>query len=112
MKNFQSESKNKIDTFASMNMELDFKKVERISKALGDPCRLKIIEAIKKQEDWMQCVCIVDMFGLAQSTISHHMKQLMDADLLLYEKDGRHMKYQLNKEVFDAYIRFLNPFKE
>ncbi len=95
-----------------MNVELDLKKVERISKALGDPYRLKIIEAVKKQQDWTPCVCLVEMFGLAQSTVSHHMKQLIDADLLIFEKDGRNMKYRLNKEVFDAYIRFLHPFKE
>jgi len=93
-----------------MNKTLDLKSIEKISKALGDPYRLKIIDAVNKQQDWMQCSCVVDMFGLAQSTVSHHVKQLIDADLLIVEKDGRNAKYIVNKEVFQAYIDFLNPF--
>ena len=93
-----------------MNKKLDAKAVEKISKALGDPYRLKIIEAINKQKDWMQCVAINDMLNLAQSTVSHHIKQLTDADLLNSDKDGRCTKYQVNKEVFADYIKFLNNF--
>src|SRR5689334_5318529 len=70
-----------IHTFAIMNTLLDFKKIEKISKALGDPYRLKIIEAIRKEPEWMQCGCIVNMLHLSQSAISHHIKQLVDAEL-------------------------------
>jgi ArsR family transcriptional regulator len=94
-----------------MNKKLDIKKVERISKALGDPYRLKIIEVINKKQDWVQCVEIVEMFDLAQSTVSHHIKQLVEADLLEAEKEGRCSKYKVNKEVFAGYIKFLNPFE-
>ncbi|MDN5286667.1 MAG: transcriptional regulator, ArsR family [Mucilaginibacter sp.] len=94
-----------------MNTKFDIKKVEKISKALGDPYRIRIMEAIKQEQDWMQCATIVDMFNLAQSTISHHVNQLVDADLLLTEKDGRNAKYKINKEVFNDYVQFLNNFK-
>jgi len=90
---------------------MELKKIERISKALGDPYRLKIMEVIKKEHDWMQCVTIVEMFSLAQSTISHHVKQLVDADLLIAEKDGRNAKYKVNKEAFGDYIKFLSEFE-
>jgi len=90
---------------------MELKKIERISKALGDPYRLKIMEVIQKEQDWMQCVTIVDMFNLAQSTISHHVKQLVDADLLIAEKDGRNAKYKVNKEAFGDYIKFLSEFE-
>jgi len=93
-----------------MNQGLDLRKIEKISRALGDPYRLKIMQAINKQHDWMQCGCIVEMLDLAQSTISHHVKQLIDAELLIVEKDGRNIKYMVNKEVFNSYISFLNPF--
>ncbi len=92
-----------------MNIRMDIKEVERISKALGDPYRLKIVEAISKKKGFMQCSDIVDMFGLAQSTISHHLKQLTDAELIISEKDGRQMRYEINKDVFSAYLNFLNP---
>jgi len=93
-----------------MNKKLDAKTVEKISKALGDPYRLKIIEAINKQKDWMQCTAINDMLNLAQSTVSHHIKQLTDADLLISDKDGRCTKYLVNKEVFAEYIKFLSNY--
>lgn len=95
-----------------MDKQVNLKKMERIAKALGDPYRLKIIQTVNKEKGWLQCTAIVEMLDLAQSTVSHHIKQLVDADLLLAEKDGRCTKYQVNKAEFDAYINFLNPFKE
>ena len=95
-----------------MDQKTDLKKVEKISKALGDPYRIQIMEAIKKEKDWMQCTAIVDMFDLAQSTISHHIKQLVDADLLLAEKDGRCARYKINQEAFSEYLQFLSVFEK
>ena len=95
-----------------MGKVLSLKEIEKISKALGDPYRLKIIQSIQRSENCMQCVAIVEMFDLAQSTISHHMNLLVDAGLLNNEKEGRTMRYSVNKEVFNGYIKFLNPFGE
>jgi ArsR family transcriptional regulator len=92
-------------------MKLDNKKIEKISKALGDPYRLQIMEAIRKENDWLQCVVVVEMFDLAQSTVSHHVNQLVDAELLIAEKDGRNARYKINKEVFGAYIKYLSHFE-
>ncbi|MEO6520367.1 MAG: metalloregulator ArsR/SmtB family transcription factor [Mucilaginibacter sp.] len=89
---------------------MDLKKVEKISKALGDPYRLKIMEMVKQQKDWMQCACISSEVKLAQSTISHHLNQLVDADLLIAEKDGRNVQYRVNKDVMSEYVKFLNVF--
>lgn len=94
-----------------MSSKLDLKKIGKISKALGDPFRLKMMDMIKKQKNHCQCTIIVETLNLAQSTISHHLKQLVDADLVIAEKDGRHASYQINKEVLGAYIRFLNQYE-
>jgi ArsR family transcriptional regulator len=94
-----------------MNVKLDLKKIEKISKALGDPYRLKIMEMIRRKKDCMQCTALVETIDLAQSTVSHHMKQLVDADLVVAEKDGRNAKYSINQDVLDAYIRYLNLLK-
>lgn len=99
-----------IDKFASMNKKLDIKRIEKISKALGDPYRIRIVEAIRKESDWTPCTMVLEMLDLAQSTVSHHIKQLVDADLLIAEKEGRNTKYRINKEVFEDYIRFLSLF--
>lgn len=85
------------------------KDIERISKALGDPNRIRILEEVKKH-GWRQCADICDMMSLAQPSVSHHIKQLTDAGLLLSEKEGRNIKYTIDKEVFDDYLKFINSF--
>ena len=95
-----------------MNEKTDIKKIERASKALSDPYRIMMLEAIKKQKDWMQCSAVVQMFDLAQSTVSHHMKQLIDAELVIAEKEGRHAKYRINQEGLSEYVNFLNKLEE
>jgi len=85
------------------------REIEKISKALGDPYRLKIVQAICK-EGWMQCADVTDMLHLAQSTIAHHTKQLVDAGLLIAEKEGRTIRYRINKSRFETYLQLLQPY--
>jgi ArsR family transcriptional regulator, arsenate/arsenite/antimonite-responsive transcriptional repressor len=98
----------KFDTFVPMNPLADVKKIEKISKALGDHYRIQMMEAIRKEEGWMPCSVLIELFDLAQSTVSHHLKQLVDADLLITEKDGRSSLYKINKEVVNEYVGYLN----
>ncbi len=96
-----------------MKTLLDFKKIEKISKALGDPYRLQIIEQIKKYGTaCMQCSDIVDMLTLSQPAISHHIKLLVEADLIIPEKEGRNVKYTINKDVFADYAEYLKSFQK
>lgn len=96
-----------------MKTLLDFKKIEKISKALGDPYRLQIIELIKKYgTTCMQCSDIVGTLTLSQPAISHHIKLLVEADLLIAEKEGRTMRYTINKDVFADYAQYLNSFQK
>ncbi|KAF2516882.1 helix-turn-helix transcriptional regulator [Flavobacterium salilacus subsp. salilacus] len=86
------------------------KDIERISKALSDPNRLKILQEVKRH-NWMQCSDICEIINLAQPSISHHIKQLTDSELLISEKEGRNIKYTINQEVVTEYIDFLNSLK-
>ena len=88
---------------------MDLKSVERISKAIGDPHRIKILQAVKKQ-GCMPCADICNMIDLTQSSISHHVKQLTDAGLLIAEKEGRYVKYTLDKKLLNEYMKFLTTF--
>lgn len=91
---------------------MDLRKVERISKALSDPNRIKILQEIgKKKKECYYCTEIYSIIDLAQPSISHHFKQLVDADLIIAEKEGRSMKYTLNKQVLDEYTQFLDTLK-
>jgi ArsR family transcriptional regulator len=90
---------------------MDSKEFERISRALSDPSRIVILQKFRKKKDCLYCSEIHEMLDLAQPSISHHLKQLVDADLLIPEKEGRNLKYALNKAVLDDYIAFLNTLK-
>ena len=91
---------------------MDTKKFEKISKALADPNRLMILKEIKKKkQSCLYCADLYDKTPLAQPSVSHHIKQLAEADLIITEKEGRNMKYTLNNEVFDQYINYLESLK-
>lgn len=91
---------------------MDAKKFEKISKALADPNRLMILKEIKKKrENCLYCVDLYDKTSLAQPSVSHHMKLLAEADLIITEKEGRNMKYTLNNPVLDEYIQYLQGLK-
>ena len=87
------------------------KSVEKISKALGDPHRLNILQHITRKGGCAQCAEIHDIIDLAQPSISHHMKILIESGLIEAEKEGRHFKYTLNVKVLDEYLQFLEKLK-
>ena len=58
-------------------------------KAVADPVRLRLLSAIRATDAGEACVCdLTDLVGLAQPTVSHHLKVLVEAGLLEREKRG------------------------
>ena len=94
-----------------MDQQIDLKKIEKISRALSDPYRIQIMEAIQSREDWVQCTAIIALFNLAQSTVSRHIKRLANANLVIQEREGRHAKYKVNRDVMGEYVSFLSLFE-
>ncbi|MGF7072993.1 ArsR/SmtB family transcription factor [Mucilaginibacter sp. R-33] len=90
---------------------MDNKKIEKISRALSDANRIAILQQFKKRKDCLYCAEVNDLLDLTQPSVSHHLKQLVDADLLLSQKEGRNLKYVLNQRVLDEYIACLNELK-
>ena len=67
--------------------------------ALGDPHRVKIVNLIVTSQAAV-CVCnLTQPLGLAQPTVSHHMKKLVDAGLLEREQRGKWAFFSLNHEA-------------
>ena len=65
-------------------------------KALGDPTRLQLMMAVAAGENSEACVCdLTPDTGLAQSTVSHHLKLLVDAGLLERSQRGKWAFYSL-----------------
>ena len=90
---------------------MDNKKIEKISRALSDAHRLTILQEFRKKADCLYCAEVHDILDLTQPSVSHHLKQLVEAELLLPEKEGRNLKYILNEEVLNEYISSLNDLR-
>lgn len=86
-------------------MTANLKKIEKISKALGDVNRLKILNLIARHGGTGACSAIQESLELAQPSISHHIKILIEAGLLEAEKEGRNHNYRLNREAFEEYMK-------
>lgn len=86
---------------------MNLKKVEKISKALGDESRLKILKAIQSNTDKLECSTIMKFLNLSQPSISHHIKKLVEAELIEPQKEGRYYFYSLNQKVLDEYLEKL-----
>ena len=71
----------------------------RLFAALGDPHRVKIVNLLATSREPV-CVCkLTRPLGLAQPTVSHHMKKLVEAGLLDREQRGKWAFYSLNHEA-------------
>lgn len=67
-----------------------------ITKALSDENRVRAVMALEGGE---LCVCqIIELLGLAPSTVSKHMAILHQAGLVETRKDGRWIYYRLPEE--------------
>lgn len=75
---------------------------ERIAKALADPRRFALLEAIAAGGECPQArLCA--FFPITKATISHHLKELSSAGLVEPEKDGQFMHYRVNRNILKAY---------
>ena len=64
-----------------------------IVKALADQNRVRVLLALRDRE---MCVCqIIELLGLAPSTVSKHMWMLKQARLVEGRKEGRWIHYRL-----------------
>ena len=73
--------------------EIFMKDFIKVMKALSDPNRVKTVKLLQQKP---MCVCeIQKALGLAQPTVSKHLKILEDAGLVTYSKSGLWVNYAL-----------------
>jgi ArsR family transcriptional regulator len=80
----------------------------RIAKALGDPTRFRLLQAIASARGGeLCCGDLARRFPIAQATVSHHLKILVDAELVESRRDGQHSWFRAVRPVLDEYRRAL-----
>lgn len=74
----------------------DYKTQAMIFKAFSDENRLRIIEALQKGE---KCACtLLEDIPIVQSTLSHHMKILIESSIVTSRKEGKWTYYALSDQ--------------
>ncbi|TDT31185.1 ArsR/SmtB family transcription factor [Naumannella halotolerans] len=81
----------------------------RAFKALGDATRVRLLSLVAAHEGGEACVCdLTEPVGLAQSTVSHHLKILVEAGLLTRTQRGKWGYYAVSPGALARIGRLLN----
>ena len=85
---------------------LGVEQAERLAamfKALGDPTRVRLMSLIAATAGGEACICdLTEPVGLSQPTVSHHMRQLVDAGLVTREQRGKWAYFAVVPETLRA----------
>jgi ArsR family transcriptional regulator, arsenate/arsenite/antimonite-responsive transcriptional repressor len=94
---------------------MNSKELAKIFKALSNENRLEIYKEIAKLEnvDYEQkCECsisdILSCMKIGAPTISHHLKELANANLITTEKNGKYLMAYINKETLENIRGFID----
>ena len=70
-------------------------------KALGDPARVRLVNLLATAREPV-CMCeLIEPLGLAQPTVSHHAKKLVEAGLVEREQRGKWAYFSLKREAVE-----------
>ena len=81
----------------------------QITKVLGHPARIAILEHILQQES---CICndLVLETGLAQATISQHLKELKNIGIIKGTISGKSMCYCIDTQKWNSIQKLISDF--
>jgi ArsR family transcriptional regulator len=85
---------------------IDDAEVVRVLKALADPKRFRMVEEIAAAGE-LSCGQVAERFELAQPTISHHLKILTDAGIVVSRQEAKHHFISVNRELLRAVVDLL-----
>ena len=84
-------------------------KFQRTFKALSDPSRREILNLLK--DGPMTAGEIVEHFQVSGATISHHLNMLKESGLILDDRQGKYIYYELNMSVVDELLGWISGLK-
>ena len=85
---------------------MDEKRIAAIFKAFCDENRIRIIKLLRSGE---KCACkLLEEINVTQPTLSHHMKILCDAGIVVGRKEGKWTYYSFNPEGIERAKELLN----
>ncbi len=82
--------------------------IQETLKAISDPTRREILVLLKSGKK--AAGEIVEHFNATGATISHHLSVLKNAGLIIDEKKGKYIYYELNMTVFEEILSWITTF--
>lgn len=79
--------------------------MQNVFKALSDPTRREILQLLRTGP--RTSGEIAEQFPTAWATVSRHLAVLRDAGLILSERNGQQIVYELNTSVFEDVVNHL-----
>jgi DNA-binding transcriptional ArsR family regulator len=78
-------------------------------KALAHPARIAIVQQLAKAN---ACICndLVEELGLAQATVSQHLKELKNAGIIKGTVEGASICYCIDAKTWNQYRKELSAF--
>ncbi len=87
---------------------MDYRKTATMFKAFCDENRLQILTLLQGGE---KCACkLLEEMQITQPTLSHHMKILCDAGVVVSRKEGKWMHYSISEEGIQNVKEYLDTF--
>lgn len=90
-----------VDVSASLAQSPDDVDLAMMTKALAHPARLRILRVLDARQDCVTGDVVIEL-GLAQSTVSEHLRILREAGLIQGEIEGPRTRYCVNKSGLAA----------
>jgi ArsR family transcriptional regulator len=78
----------------------------KVLRALADPKRLRMTQEIAAAGE-LSCGQLGERFDVSQPTISHHLRILKEAEVLLVREAGQHRFISVNRKLIRGLGRFL-----
>jgi ArsR family transcriptional regulator, arsenate/arsenite/antimonite-responsive transcriptional repressor len=91
-----------------LDRTLDAERVALVAKALSEPLRVRILDALRRSPEAV-CQCeLVALFDIKQSLLSHHMRKLVDAGLVDVQRRHKWAYYSPTDDAFQELIAWLS----
>ncbi|MWC30990.1 ArsR/SmtB family transcription factor [Paenibacillus sp. MMS18-CY102] len=79
----------------------------KVHRALGEQTRYRIVQLLATEGDLCPAELEKRLESIPLSTLSHHLKQLAECQLLTPQKQGTFIYYSLNRETVQKFAAYL-----